>query len=218
MWARGATGTGIGQEGTGMATDANGNTTIIGGYADSLMIFGIDTIFNSHIATEDSYIAKFSPSGNVLWLKSIGGFNSEVPYAVCTDGSGNVYVSGSSSSDTIIFDSINLYNAANDGMFVAKYDANGNAIWAKGASGVNSTSGSGVSADLAGNVFVAGSYNDSITFGTTILISAGGVDIFLNKYDSLGNLKWTKSEGGAGQDGCISVSVDGAGNTITLGN
>ena len=217
LWGRGATGTGVGQEGTGMTTDANGNTTIVGGYADAMMTFGNDTIMNSHISTMDGYVGKLSSSGNVLWLKSIGGMNSEIPNAVCTDAIGNVYVTGSSSSGTIVFDAISLLNGSSNGMFVVKYDINGNAIWAKGASGVNSTSGYGVSADSYGNIYVAGGYNDSVTFGATTLVSAGGQDAFLNKYDSNGNLVWAKSEGGTSGDVGASVRVDNGSNIIMVG-
>jgi hypothetical protein len=217
LWSRGATGTNIGQEGTGMATDENGNTTIIGGFADTLMTLGNDTIFNSHISTEDSYIAKFSPSGNVLWFKSIGGLNSEIVWSVCADANGNTYVTGSSSSASIIFDSITLLNSSSNGMFVAKYDVNGNAIWARGANSVNFTSGSGIGADLQGNVYVAGSYMDTVTFGASTLISEGGNDALLIKYDSNGNFIWAKSEGEIGSDGNVSVCVDGGDNIIVGG-
>ncbi len=96
-------------------------------------------------------------------------------------------------------------------------------LWARAAGGCNSVMGQSLSADPSGNIFVTGVFGyPSITFGnTTFYNSDSGVDLFLAKYDSRGNLLWASTAG------CInaptfgawsnSVSTDAAGNAYITG-
>ena len=70
-------------------------------------------------------------------------------------------------------------------------------LWARAAGGCNSVMGQSLSADPSGNIFVTGVFGyPSITFGnTTFYNSDSGVDLFLAKYDSRGNLLWASTAG-----------------------
>src|SRR3989442_5794240 len=46
----------------------------------------------------------------------------------------------------------------------------------------------GIAVDAAGNSYVTGAFHDVATFGDTSLISSGGYDIFVAKYDCAGNV------------------------------
>jgi hypothetical protein len=80
-------------------------------------------------------------------------------------------------------------------------------IWANNAGNRNTIiDGFGeICNDPDGNTYIIGSYQGQISFSTypvpTVLTSAGNNDIFLAKYDPLGNVIWAKSMGGAGIDG-----------------
>lgn len=64
------------------------------------------------------------------------------------------------------------------------------------------------------NVYVVGTFSDSVFSGSNILYSHGGVDIFVAKFDSAGNLLWSRSGGGPGNDGDYNMGVifDNSGN------
>ena len=71
-----------------------------------------------------------------LWAKNAGGgLYTDEGYSVSTDAAGNVFVAGTFNSLNITFGSITLTNADSSGytysVFIAKYDANGNVLWAK---------------------------------------------------------------------------------------
>ena len=78
-------------------------------------------------------------------------------------------------------------NASYD-IFVVKFDVSGNHIWSRGFSGPGSDRPIGVTFDADGNVYVTGAFADSLTFGGSMLVSAGDTDVFLLKLDSNGNL------------------------------
>ena len=72
-------------------------------------------------------------------------------------------------------------------IFVAKYDASGDLVWAKRACGTGIDFGAGIGVDGSGNSYVTGLFEDSATFGPgktneATLTSAGDHDIFVAKY------------------------------------
>lgn len=69
------------------------------------------------------------------------------------------------------------------------------------------------SRDAYGNIFVCGTFYDSLFSGANKLYSHGGKDVFIAKYDSTGTLLWARSGGGSGDDGySLSCTTDDSGN------
>lgn len=93
-------------------------------------------------------------------------------------------------------------------------------LWARtGAGPATPDYGRSVCADSQGNVIFAGTFNDTIIFGTDTLFGLPSFwDIFLVKYDPLGNVLWAKSAGGSGHDWGQSVCVDSMDNIYITGS
>ncbi len=223
IWAKSPQGQGVEAIAYSITFDHSGNI-YVAGYFSSTITFG-STVLNS-IGSHDLFLAKYDPSGNVLWAKSAGGrgTNYVIAYCVTTDPTGNVYLAGSFSSDTLTFGSTNLINAGGhlEDIFIAKYDASGNVVWAKSAGGVYPDRATTIKSDAAGNIFLSGYYGSpAITFGSTTLTNGnGGVDVFLVKYDGQGNVAWAKSAVvPSSNTSCIanSVTTDAGGNIYLAG-
>ena len=225
LWAKSAGGPGGFSGGTNIgysvSADASGNAFVTGYFSGSPLTFG--TIILSKTGSAfDIFIAKYDSNGNILWAKNAGGANDDKGYSVSADPIGNVFVTGSFKSPTISFGTIILTNMNVNfaDIFIAKYDASGNILWAKNIGGTDNDEGSSVSADLGGNIFVTGYFQSpTITFGTTILTNAAisKTDIFITKYDASGNLLWVNNAGGTGNDGGFSVSRDPVGSVFLTG-
>jgi hypothetical protein len=102
------------------------------------------------------------------WAQSAGRYTShDYCYSLATDQNGNSYITGEF-QDTIDFGSTTLINSGpyGDMMFITKYDAMGNILWAQNPAGMNGSTGKSVSADKHGYFYVTGSYRGTITLGT----------------------------------------------------
>ena len=73
-----------------------------------------------------------------------------------------------------------------------KYDANGNALWAKSAGGPSDDGGFSVAVDASGNDYLTGYFDSpTITFGSDTLLNAGSENMFLVK-SGIGNVGVSK--------------------------
>jgi hypothetical protein len=212
--------------GYSIAVDAAGNV-YISGYFQGTADFDPGPNLFKLTATGglDIFILKLDASGNFLWAKQIGESSyDDWSYFITLDKSGNLYLTGSFAL-TVDFDpgtgTSNLTSAGGGDIFLLKLDASGNFLWAKSMGGSNNDDAYSIAIDLTGNVYITGSYFYTTDFdpgsGTSNLTSKGGPDIFLSKYDSLGNYLWAKSFGSTDYDRGYSVVVDSKGNVYCSG-
>ncbi len=205
-----------------ICSDVNGNVFMSGTFSASYITIGSTKLTNNTPGKDDMFLAKYDASGNVLWAKSAGGSSIDRGCSISTDASGNVIVAGFFVSPTITFGSTTLTSTGSIDIFLAKYDASGNVLWAKSAGGTDTDEANSVCTDANGNIIVAGNFeSSSITFDSTTLTnmnaSWGDEDIFLTKYDSSGNVIWAKSAGGTYKDYTNSVCTDANGNILCAG-
>jgi hypothetical protein len=89
--------------------------------------------------------------------------------------------------------------------------------WAVSAGGRFNDASSDVTVDNSGNSIAIGYFSNTAMFGNIQLNSAGSADIFVAKYDPLGNLLWAAKAGGPYYDEAISVTTDNSDNIIITG-
>ncbi len=86
-------------------------------------------------------------------------------------------------------------------------------LWANSTSaGINK-----IVVDENGNSYVTGFFGDTVTFGNTLLVSSGGADIFVVKYNASGLVQWARKAGGTLNDVGRGVGIDGNGNIYVAG-
>src|ERR1051326_7825407 len=165
----------------------------------------------------------FSPAQapSWAWAKSAAAFSGVGEgISVCTDVAGDVFIVGMFTSPILTFGSYNLTNAnaGTEDIFIAKFDAAGNVIWAIRAGGTNDDFVYSINSDAGGNIFITGGFQSSaIPFGNITLVNTGGWDTFIVKYDPNGNVLWAKGATASGNDVGTSVSSDPNGNAIITG-
>jgi len=196
--------------------DMENNVYIAGKFDSSSLDFGGEKLTNA--GDYDIFLAKFDSNGNHIWSKSFGGSGDDEAHSIAVDTSGNIYITGWFKSSTIDFGGEKLTNAGDYDIFLAKFDSNGNHIWSKGFGGKYADYSYSLSLDNSNNLFLTGYFNSSdIDFGGGAMPNKGNADIFLAKFDSKGDLKWSESFGGNSADWVSSVATDKQGNVYITG-
>jgi hypothetical protein len=167
-------------------------------------------------------VAKYSSTGALTWIHTAGGNLGDYGHAISCDGTNYVYVAGEIEgvNNLITFpgSSITLTSVGDNDIFVAKYDLDGNLLWATSAGGYYNEKALGVTQDAAGNVYICGEYEDSCKFNASTMITGAGVlDIFVAKYDANGIFQWVRTAGSPGRDEAQAIKCDAAGNVYISG-
>ncbi len=211
-----------------MAIDASENIFLLGTYR-SLAYMDTFTLGSySNNGTDIVYLAKLDSSGKTLWVRTCGGNYYCNPEYVTVDSNGEPIICGIFQGDSISFNQIIIHNSDilthSPGIFVAKYNTNGNALWAHhygGNNNANDNVPTGLTCDASNNIYISGWFSSAtLTFPTTTLTNsnAGNLDIFLAKLTPSGNFVWAKGWGGIGWDEGMAVGVDAAGYVYLAGD
>ncbi len=147
-----------------------------------------------------------------------GGGSSDYSYDIAVTTDGYTYVTGKfKSTDWNIGNGITLSATGNYDMYLAKYNPEGEVVWAKQAGSSSVDEGRAIAVDNSGNVIVAGVYTKTIHFGDDSLENHGNYDIFIAKYDPEGNMIWLKQAYTTNQDKAVDIAVDNDNNYIVTG-
>ncbi len=154
-----------------------------------------------------------SQSPDWEWSKSATGTWSEVGNGVTTDNKGNAYVTGTYNGNFMKFSDYILENpSVFTSFFVVKYDYYGNVKLVKSAgSYINgNVFGRSITSDVFGNIYVVGDFSGSFAVFDDDTIKNTGFesDIFIVKYDSLGNIIWLKGINGNYNDNALGINID----------
>lgn len=148
---------------------------------------------------QQMYVRKFDSSGEVQWTVQFGSGRYDQVFGVAADA-GGVYVTGSAGGT--------LPGQTSGHLFIRKYDPDGKELWtnAFGTLGV-SENAYAVSVSSSG-VYVVGSTEELIGVQTLPTFDFDG---FVRKYDTNGNLQWTRQFGGIDREEAFGALADASG-------
>ncbi len=179
LWVRKYNGPGNRRDGAlAIAVDGSDNVYVTG-YSDR----------EPHSLWDYDYVTiKYYSNGDTAWMKRYDGGINASAYAITVDGTGNVYVSGSTG----------------DEYAPIKYYPNGDRAWVRIYNGPGNSGAYAIAVDVSGNVYVTGqSANDY----ATIKYYPNGDTAWVRRYDGPGN----------GDDWAWAITVDGFGNVYVTG-
>jgi hypothetical protein len=178
--------------GNSCATDNSGNVYLAGA-TESTNNIASGGHQNSYGGGYDAFLVKFNSSGVRQWATYYGG--SGVVYlqgnSCSTDGNGNVYLAGVTSSASNIASGghQNSFGGGGTDAFLVKFNSAGIRQWATYYGGSEYDYGNSCATDLSGNVYLAG-YTEStnnIASGGHQNTYGGGGDGYLVKFDNSTN-------------------------------
>ena len=198
--------------GSSIAVDGSGNVYVAGECYDT---WGSSPV-NGYAGGSEACVAKLDTSGHRQWNTFLGSADSDSANGIVVK-SGNVYVVGISSATwgtpVAPFSGGSGYDA-----FAARLNAgDGVRQWNTFMGGPDPEEGNGITADIAGNVYVVGATKDT---WSAVNNAPAGVftDAFLVKLKSDGSRDWTVFAGATyGNDYGNGVAVDGGGHIYVIG-
>lgn len=196
----------------------NGNVYLSGKFSGTIDVDPGPTVHNiTSAGLTDAYLACFDSVGNFQWGFAVGGSLYDGAYGITVDKiTSDVYICGfyQGSMDCDPGPgAATLFSAGGTGLatvgdgFIAKYSAAGVYQWAKslGGSTVYDHAES-LETDSAGNVYVGGEFNTSMTISPSITFSSAAAGPgYIIKYSSGGTLIWGHNFGQAGIPGLVTV-------------
>jgi len=210
--------------GSFISCDQEDNVCVMGIFSDTLQI-GNEMLLNTGY-NDGLFIVKLNSSGVVLWLKQIGDSLTTIEgNSLATDHQNNVIASGIFYGSLTI-GTCTLTDAGSGDVFVAKFDANGNAVWAERAGGDDMEWAGYVSSDGMNNIYLTGEfYSRTITIGNqTIHLTSYDGDVILIKFSPQGQMSWFQAYGGGAADTIrryycwpVAIRTDAGGNSYIYG-
>ncbi len=210
-----------------IAADGAGNLYLLAWYADTSITLGAQVLHNvtGTIGTVEVFLAKYSPTGNLMWAKNIAQVvNDTSAYygetgTLATSGT-DIYVSFPFKVSNLIMGSSSFANAditgtSRDFVF-GKYDSSGSLVWVKNFGGTADDICYKLASSQNRIVYLTGNFfSPSLSIGSTTINAATGV-IFVAKYDTAGNMLWVDNPPGTIAD-VRGLCADRAGNAVIAG-
>ena len=237
----------------GIGVDGSGNIYLAGNTTSSNLAVtagALQATFGGQTASYlggDAFVAKFSPTGALIYLTYLGGSADDGASALAVDSAGNVYLTGQTTSTD--FPVVKPYQKTFGGFgggsiirtgdaFVAKLNPSGNQlIYSTYLGGTLDDEGTAIAIDSAGNAYVAGS-TQSPDFPVTAGVYQGQLkgtggepikpccklpsfnsgDAFVAKLDPTGStLVFSTFLGGHNDDLAFSIALDASNDVYVAG-
>ncbi len=188
LWTRAIGGSSY-EWGTGVIQTKDGGFAICGG----------TTSFGPGF--ENIYLVKLSATANLQWARAIGGgSNNRCPAVIQTSDGGYALVGMT-----------NTYGQGSWDVYVIKLDASGNIQWTRTVGGTDWDYGRRIVQTADGGYIVLGATR---SFGQNPGVS---FDVYLIRLDANGNLLWTKTIGGTGDDRGNDIILTSDGGYVIVG-
>ena len=222
LWATYFGGVGT-EDGFYVTTDNDGNVIITGQTQNSTNLFTSGAHQSINNGMIDAYMAKFSPSGSLLWSTYYGGSGIDKGKAVYTDTENNIYLLGDTESpDNIATPGVHQENlSGTSDAFLVKFDKNGQRIWGTYVGGTGLETGFGIVSDKKDFIYITGltgSTTGIATPGSAQVNKGTGNDAYLIKFDKNGQQIWGSYLGGNGNDSGTGLALDSNGDVYISGN
>ena len=160
---------------------------------------------------------------SLVWATYFGAAQADIAYGITTDGNGNVYVTGITSSIAGIATtgSFQTTNLGGSDAYIAKFNKAGILQWSTFFGGTDSENGYGIVSGNNGKIYITGStYSNSgiATSGTYQTVYGGGSgDAFVTQFETNGSRSWTTYYGGAGNEIAYNIAIDINGDVYITG-
>ena len=191
---------------SGATADRDAAVIVGAGFRDPEVDLGLGKLHGAE--TGGDVVAKFSPSGQILWNRSWDGPSAPV---VATDACGNVFVARNPADDPT-----QDPDSSKRSLVVAKLDGDGHDIWQHAFHLEPRIQVTRILITAEGDAIMLGSYQGLIELGKDVLSSPAALTPFIAAFrGSTGETLWNVD---VKTDGPIGVGLSSVGEIVVAGN
>lgn len=180
----------------------------------SYMVVGSTSSNNGNVSGNhgswDGWVAKLSNTGSIVWQKCLGGTSYDELHGIIPTNDNGYLVAGYTGSNN---GDVSGNHGGGDG-WIVKLNSLGNIVWQKCYGGAGYEQLFNLSPTSDGNYLAVGINTGN---GGDVSDSHGGQDIWVIKFDALGNLIWQRSIGGLNDEFSLSIKELSDGNYVAVG-
>lgn len=153
------------------------------------------------------------------WSKTLESSGNCKVNGVTSDREGNTVIAGTFSG-SVAFNTTAFTSEGGQDIFIAKYNQNGDLLWATQAGGPDEQEVFGLTSDKDGNIFITGYFLGGLNLGHVSL--ENGIDLkdkncIVMKYNKDGAFMWALRSNGAGDKYGKAITADKDGNIFFTG-
>jgi Beta-propeller repeat len=158
------------------------------------------------------------PSLQHVWSKSFGGMGEDIITGIVIEPVTGDIIGTGVFNEKIDFGGGLMGSTGNEDLFLFRLTADGQHKWSKRFGDASSQNGRSIALDSKGNIYVTGEVFGAIDFGIGgPLMSGGGGDAFVAKFDPDGKALWGRLFGDAESQEGLSIAINPAGQVIVAG-
>ncbi|HTF05499.1 MAG TPA: T9SS type A sorting domain-containing protein, partial [Bacteroidia bacterium] len=170
------------------------------------------------------YVGRYDSDGNYISVMRL--IDTIVGTSIDIDLSSAVYITGyftgAADFDPSPSNAVNFNTSATiSDLFIAKYTAAGNYVWARQIGAAGPEEGAAIQSDALGNLYVCGWFNGTVDFdpgpGVQNITSLAD-DAFVSRFDTAGSLIWINTMGSTGHDYLRSLDLTPLGTLCAAGS
>lgn len=208
------------EEAWAVAATPDGGCVVVGQFSDTMTIGALLPVLQPLTTAGglDGFVAAYGPAGGLRWSKRLGGMADDQAFDVAIDRNGNVFVTGSFSTEaTFDGSSTSLSSRAPVTGFLVGYSSNGAHLWSRAIVDDSSNHSVGYSlaiderSDEPEEIVVASSFR----FTTR---PSPDLDVKLSRFLVDGTPGLSVWFGGSGNEHPYGIDVDGRGDIILAGD
>lgn len=146
---------------------------------------------------EDCYFIKLNNLGQIQWTKTVGGNSVDKAFSIIQTLDGGFAFTGITQS----------FGAGGNDVYIGKLSSSGSLLWEKTIGSVSSDYGNSIIETFDGGLAIAGWYG----------VTGSNYDALLVKLDGSGNVVYSKTYGGVGEDIANSIIENNDGSLVLAG-
>ena len=199
--------------GAGIAVTPTGGLVVAGDF-DGTIDLGGGAMTANYLG--DVFLASFDADGQHLWSKRFQSSQWGAATGVAVDGAGNIGMTGWFRGQIDLGGGplVAPVNPNNPDVYVGRFDKDGKHLWSLRFGDGSAQEGDSIAVDIEGDLYACGRFQGTINPGKGQMTSAGGNDIYVVRYDAVGNAVWAKRFGDAQGQNCYDIKVDAKGRVI----